>query len=989
MDVDQVKRKHTDEDGGSSIQQPPTHQNIPFLKEEDIKSEESPNKKQAVMWSGGKNPVQLLHEKFQDIEYEFSQDGVAHEPKFKVKAQINGENFEAIGLSKQKAKSKVAVLALRQLGFGNILGEELTDEGYRKEAPIWNYEPFGTKSPIDLNLLNKQKSENLDIDFTSDNTEFFESQMPGRERDERLLYAPPSSRNSGLGPWGSNRYSPTSGYGRNGGNGQRPGVAHIMGPMSPPQAVAHKFSQLFSNRPAINVEKARTFPVMVLSEIFPDIKIEWTEGSGRGDRQFKVEAEVQGRRFFGEGRSKKIAKLNLAKTILLCMYDIHDFKDAVETTPKSSQKKSTDHETQMEKKFPLTQLKTLAGDDLTIDVQQQDELNDQGEKIFIATIVVRGVAYEAIGKHKNLARLRAAKKALDSLRPKKEGGSDSSLNDSMNSDSGPKEVDTTRHPTMVFYEMYRDVQFNCEETKGSNGLNEYLVEAEVEGKKYTGKACSKKKAKLRLVLNAFEDLRDIPLAEWSGIDLNETMEDRTLSNNPAANHPIVLLLKLNPQTRFVVTEDYDCEITSKYKAIAYVGDRQFSGEGPNKKCAKTVAARGALQELFGIDADNYVEETRNDIFEDNEPKKEVPVELSNRIADAVQKKFLEVFQGETQCKVIAAFVVADCQTSIEEPDLRVVSIGTGTKCITGEMIDHKGQTLNDCHGEIIACRGFRRFMFDELIKALKSDEDTLFERIPSTKKYRLKAQHKIYLFVNTAPCGDGRVFTLQTQQQQGAKNKTAGLLRTKIENGQGTIPVPENNIQTSDGILEGERLRTMSCSDKILKWNALGVQGALLSYFIDPIYLEGIVIGLHYNYDALCRALYKRAIKMDDCPGDYRLNRPALGSPNNMETSRDTSKATSNSFNWYHQERTAEAVNATNGKTVILTPSRLCKLNFFDKFMQSLKLHPDRVEPRTYQSAKSYATDYQKTKELFFKSLEDTTCGKWIGKPYEHDMFGY
>ena len=78
--------------------------------------------------------------------------GVAHEPKFTVKAQINGENFEAIGLSKQKAKSKVAVLALRQLGFGNILGEELTDEGFRKEAPIWNYEPFGTKTRKFLNF---------------------------------------------------------------------------------------------------------------------------------------------------------------------------------------------------------------------------------------------------------------------------------------------------------------------------------------------------------------------------------------------------------------------------------------------------------------------------------------------------------------------------------------------------------------------------------------------------------------------------------------------------------------------------------------------------------------------------------------------------------------------------------------------------------------------------------------------------------------------
>ena len=57
--------------------------------------------------------------------------------------------------------------------------------------------------------------------------------------------------------------------------------------------------------------------------------------------------------------------------------------------------------------------------------------------------------------------------------------------------------------------------------------------------------------------------------------------------------------------------------------------------------------------------------------------------------------------------------------------------------------------------------------------------------------------------------------------------------------------------------------------------------------------------------------------------------------------------------------------------------------------MQSLKMGAYKRQPQTYQQAKSYATDYQKTKELFFKSLEETTCGKWIGKPYEHDMFGY
>ncbi|NXC49273.1 DSRAD deaminase, partial [Penelope pileata] len=399
-----------------------------------------------------------------------------------------------------------------------------------------------------------------------------------------------------------------------------------------------------------------------------------------------------------------------------------------------------------------------------------------------------------------------------------------------------------------------------------------------------------------------------------------------------------------------------------------------------------------------------------------QPRSVSPLQLPVRgstLHDQVAMLSHQRFNALTACiqhsllgrKILAAIIM---RRSSEDLGV-VVSIGTGNRCVKGEELSLKGETVNDCHAEIISRRGFVRFLYSELMKydPSKPAEESIFEPAGG-KQLKIKSNVTFHLYVSTAPCGDGALFDKScSDQASGAgraehqplfENPKQGKLRTKVENGEGTIPVESSDIvPTWDGIQHGERLRTMSCSDKILRWNVLGLQGALLSHFIEPIYLSSITLGYLYSQGHLTRAICCRmaregCVLQRNLRAPYHINHPEVGRVSVYDSARQTGKTKESSVNWCLADGSeVEVLDGTKGKIdgPKLEVSRVSKRKTFALFRQlcARNSRKDLQGLPVYSEAKEAAVPYQEAKQSFFSALEEMGYGSWICKPQEEDNF--
>ncbi|KAF9966535.1 tRNA-specific adenosine deaminase 1 [Mortierella alpina] len=66
-------------------------------------------------------------------------------------------------------------------------------------------------------------------------------------------------------------------------------------------------------------------------------------------------------------------------------------------------------------------------------------------------------------------------------------------------------------------------------------------------------------------------------------------------------------------------------------------------------------------------------------------------------------------------------------------------------------------------------------------------------------------------------------------------------------------------LRTKPGRVDSEPTMSMSCSDKIARWNVLGLTSALVTPFLpEPLYLTSVIAGDLFDAEALERALFQR-----------------------------------------------------------------------------------------------------------------------------------
>ncbi|KAG1902967.1 adenosine deaminase/editase [Suillus fuscotomentosus] len=386
------------------------------------------------------------------------------------------------------------------------------------------------------------------------------------------------------------------------------------------------------------------------------------------------------------------------------------------------------------------------------------------------------------------------------------------------------------------------------------------------------------------------------------------------------------------------------------------------------------------------------------------------------LVHAVQKQYasLNLKLPTGTFTILAAIALISSDSLSIQP--KIIGLATGCKCLPKDKLPLQGEAVHDSHAEVLARRCAIRWLIEEIGRAASggSHWHSAWITKMADDRYRLKDGVYMIMYISTLPCGDASMRFLATfQDEEMAALKDSAvfppLAPDVASRGRDNYSL-FGVLRTKPGRADSPQTLSLSCSDKIARWNVLGIQGALGSAFFHPIYLKKIIIGevpldLHDVVKSDCeRAFWGRLQEIDGLSEGYKLSRPEvqftsvgfIHSRSVQEHSSPAQRSCNESLTWVADAASPHEV-LINGLKRGVSPKhryktifwpRLSKVSLFHLYRKTRSIEnlPHESITMTYYQAKESMAQYQMAKNCLLG--EGQPFSGWIRSGARWESFG-